>query len=413
MNAVKFDDTIIDPGVFPAEQGPPHRLFDLWRRTDPVHWNPPNPDYRVPRQGSALTKGFWVLTRYQDVVDVSMDQETFSSYEDGFVVWDLDPEELERQRANFMGMRPAEHAAVRRVLTPPFLPRALAALSPHIDDITRKIIDQVAPDGRCEFVFDVAEKLPVQVFCELMGIPEPLRTKVADFGNAMADVEARSSQALDPLMGLAQIAMALTADKRANPDSGLMSVMVNDQDLNLSDMAIVQFFIVFAMAGHETTRSTAAHFIHLMTRHPDQYALLTSDFDRYIDGALDEVLRYTNTTTNFRRTATREVELGGKTIAKGDKIYLSYAAANRDPSIFPDPHRFDIRREEAKKHIAFGVGPPVCLGARLAKLELRSLIKAIVTRIPDISLAGEPEWLRSIWFNAIVRMPVTFTPQPL
>ena len=413
MNAVKFDDTIIDPGVFPAEQGPPHRLFDLWRRTDPVHWNPPNPDYRVPIQGSALTKGFWVLTRYQDVVDVSMDQETFSSYEDGFVVWDLDPEELERQRANFMGMRPAEHAAVRRVLTPPFLPRALAALSPHIDDITRKIIDQVAPDGRCEFVFDVAEKLPVQVFCELMGIPEPLRTKVADFGNAMADVEARSSQALDPLMGLAQIAMALTADKRANPDSGLMSVMVNDQDLNLSDMAIVQFFIVFAMAGHETTRSTAAHFIHLMTRHPDQYALLTSDFDRYIDGALDEVLRYTNTTTNFRRTATREVELGGKTIAKGDKIYLSYAAANRDPSIFPDPHRFDIRREEAKKHIAFGVGPHVCLGARLAKLELRSLIKAIVTRIPDISLAGEPEWLRSIWFNAIVRMPVTFTPQPL
>lgn len=412
MNAISVDDNIIDPGIFPAEQGPPHRLFDLWRRTDPVHWNPPNPDYRVSIPGGSLVKGFWVLTRYQDVVDVSMDQETFSSHDDGFVVWDLNPEELERQRANFMGMRPAEHAAVRRVLTPPFLPRALAALSPHVDDITRKIIDQVAPEGRCEFVFDVAEKLPVQVFCELMGIPEHLRTQVANFGNAMADVETRASHSMDPLMGLAQIAMALTQDKRAHPDSGLMSVMVNDRDLNLSDMAIIQFFIVFAMAGHETTRSTAAHFIHLMSRRPEQYALLRSDFDRYIDGALDEVLRYTNTTTNFRRTATRDVELGGKTIAKGDKVYLSYAAANRDPSIFPDPHRFDITREEARKHIAFGVGPHVCLGARLAKLELRSLIKAIVTRIPDIRLVGEPEWLRSIWFNAIIRMPVAFTPRP-
>jgi cytochrome P450 len=410
MATARIDDTLIDPGLFPANHGPPHALFDLWREQDPVHWNPPNPAYAPPMPGMRRDKGFWVLTRYKDVFDVSMNQDLFSSHEAGIVVWDSDEQDLAIQRANFMAMLPADHAAVRRVLAAPFMPKALAAITPEIEQLAREIVDGIAPRGECEFVSEAAARLPVYTFCELMGIPPELRERVAELGNAMADVETRGARDVDPMVGLAAIALELAAEKRRNPDGRLMSAMVNDTTLNLSDLSIVQFFMVFAMAGHETTRSSAVHFFQLMSEHPDQYAALREDFDGRIDNAIDEVLRYTSTTTNFRRTATRDTEIGRFRVKAGDKVYLSYAAANRDPAVFEDPHRFDILRSNAKRHLAFGAGPHVCLGARLAKIQLRALIGEVVRRLPDIHPVGEPEWLRSIWFNAIIRMPVAFTP---
>lgn len=406
MTQAQLVDNLIDPSIYPAEQGPPHKLFDKWRETTPVHWNPANPDYETMLPGSTGVTGFWVLTRYKDVLDVSMDQNLFSSYERGIVVWDWNEEELQRQRGNFMIMKPEDHKAVKQVVMRPFLPRSLNQLAPRIDKLAREIVDSIADRDECEFVFDVASLLPIYTFCELMGIPEELRVKVADYGNAMADAETRTSQSVDPMVGLSQIAQELAEEKRRNPDDGLMSAMVNDTTLNLDPMQISQFFLVFAMAGHETTRSTAAHFIHLMSKNPDQYTLLKSDFDAHIDNAIDEVLRYTSTTTNFVRAAMQDTEIGGQAVKKGDKIYLAYAAANRDPSVFENPHKFDITRANAKRHLAFGAGPHVCVGARLARMQLRALLKEIVTRLPDIRPDGEPEWLSSVWFNAIIRMPV-------
>lgn len=411
MPETKSDDNLLDPELFPVEQGPPHRLFDSWRKDDPVHWNSSNPDYETTMPGTTETKGFWVLTRYKDVFDVSMDQERFSSFEAGIVVWNFDSEELERQRSNFMAMKPDDHKAVKRVIMPPFMPKALNNMAPQIDRLATEIVDSVAQHGECEFVFDVASRLPVYTFCELMGIPEHYRDQVADYGNALADAETRSSHSLDPAIGLFIIAQELADEKRRNPDDRLMSAMVNDTMLKLDPMQINQFFLVFAMAGHETTRSTAAHFINLMARNPDQYELLRGDLDAHLDNAIDEVLRYTSTTTNFCRTAMLDTEISGQPVKKGDKIYMSYAAANRDPEQFEDPHRFDITRSNAKRHLAFGVGPHVCVGARLARMQLRALIKEIVTRLPDIHPSGEPEWLRSVWFNAIISMPVQFTPE--
>lgn len=401
---------LLDANLFPDEKGPPHHLFDEWRKHDPVHWNPANPAYTGNMPDSSGAKSFWVLTRYKDVQDVSMNQELFSSYEGGIVVWKLEGEALERQRANFMMMRPAEHSAVKKVIMPPFMPKALAAMAPEIDRLAADIVSAVADKGECEFVFDVASRLPIYTFCELMGIPEHLRDQVAEYGNAMADVESRTEHSLDPAIGLFGLAQELAEEKRRNPDDRLLSVMVNDTTLNLDPMQINQFVLVFAMAGHETTRSTAAHFINLMHQHPDQYAILRSDFDAHIENAIDEVLRYTSTTTNFTRTVMADTEIGGRPVKKGDHIYLSYAAANRDPTVFEDPHRFDITRSNAKRHLAFGVGPHVCTGARLAKMQLRALLKQVVTRMPDVKPIGEPEWLRSVWFNAIIRMPVEFTP---
>ena len=411
MRNYTFDSNILDPTIFPDERGAPHALFDMWRNDDPVHWNPPTKDYVTQVPGSKMERGFWVLTKHKDVCDVSMDQKRFSSYEDGFVIWDVSPDELERQRANFMGMKPVDHTAVRRVMMSSFMPKALQQMQPKIDKLAKEIVDSIADRGDCEFVFDVAAKLPVYTFCELMGIPESYRDVVTELGNQMADVETRGQLEVNPAIRLSQIAEELSEMKRSNPDDLLLSTIVNSKELNLSQMEINQFFSVFAIAGHETTRSSASHFIYLMNKNPDQYQLLLSDVDKYLENAVDEVLRFTSTTTNFRRTATEDVELGGHIVRKGEKVYLSYAAANRDPAIFPDPHKFDITRKNASKHLAFGIGPHVCIGARLARNQLSALLRQIVTRLPDIKLDGEAEWLRSIWFNAIIKLPVKFTPE--
>jgi len=402
---------LLDPNIFPTEKGPPHALLEMWRETDPVHWNPTTPSYVPTVPASSMTKGFWVLTRYQDVFDVSRDQERFSSYDEGFVIWDLEDEELAIHRANFMGMRPADHTAVKQVVLPAFSPKAMQVIVPELERLSREIVDDIARSGECEFVFDVASKLPVYTFCELMGIPEDLRATVVDLGNAMADVETRAERTLDPMMQLFAISERLSEEKRRAPDGSLMSVLVHDQTLGLSQMNINMLFLVFSIAGHETTRSTAAHFMYLMNAYPDQYRLLLSDIDKHLENAIEEVLRFTSTTTNFRRTATVDTEIGGRSVRKGDKIYMSYAAANRDPSVFPDPHAFDITRANARRHLSFGTGPHVCIGARLARMEIHALLKQILTRIPDFQMSGEPEWLRSIWFNAIIKLPITFTPE--
>ena len=411
MKSWPADANILDPDIFPAEKGPPHALFETWRASDPVHWNPATPAYVPTVPASSMTKGFWVLTRYQDVFDVSRDQERFSSYDEGFVIWDLEEQELALHRANFMGMRPAEHTAVKHVVMPAFAPKAMQAMGPEIDRLAREIVDDIAARDGCEFVFEVASKLPVYTFCELMGIPHDLRAEVVDLGNAMADVETRAEHSIDPMLRLFAISEALSEEKRRQPDGSLMSLMVNDQTVGLNQMNINMLFIVFAIAGHETTRSTAAHFMYLMSTHPEQYRLLLSDIDKHLENAIEEVLRYSSTTTNFRRTATMDTEIGGHAVKKGDKIYLSYAAANRDPAVFENPDLFDITRPNARKHLSFGTGPHVCIGARLARMELQALLKEILVRIPDFKVSGDPEWLRSIWFNAITGLPISFTPE--
>ena len=400
---------LIDPDLFVEHKGPPHELFDRWRQEEGLHWNPPNPDYVAKVPFSSMKKGFYVLTRYQDVYEVSRDQQRFSSYDEGFVIWDQEGPGLDNMRANFMGMQPADHSAVKRVITPPFSPKAMQDLAPRVEQLADAIVDEISMRDGCEFVFDVASKLPVHTFCELVGVPADLRERVVECGNAMADVETRDQLSFDPREGLATISRALTEKLRREPDDSLMSAIVNDPDLTLEQNQIDHFFQVFAIAGHETTRSTAAHFINLMSQYPEQYELLLSDVDKHLENAIEEVLRFTSTTTNFRRTATCDTDVGGCPVKRGDKLILSYAAANRDPSVFEDPHRFDITRENARKHLAFGTGPHVCTGARLARMQLRALLRQLVTRLPDIHPIGEPQWLRSIWFNAIINMPVGYT----
>jgi len=212
-------------------------------------------------------------------------------------------------------------------------------------------------------------------------------------------------------MQLMTIAAELTQQKLKQPDNSMLSRLIHGEveGQKLDQLSINMFFVTLSIAGHETTRSTATHFVRLMNEHPEQYELLRSDIDKYLPNAVEEVLRFSPPVIKFRRTATQDTDIGGHPIKQGDKIYLSYPAANRDPEVFADPDKFDITRENANKHLSFGTGPHVCLGARLARYQLQALLKEIVVQLPDLTPTGENEMLNSIWFNAIIKMPVTYT----
>ena len=413
MIALTKDTNLLDPSLVPLLGGPPHELFDMWRRDEPVHWNPPSDTYQSPMPGASVHKGFWVLTKHKDVFEVSRNQQVFSSHDGGPIIWDLEPDQLAMQQANLMGAEPKRHAAIKRLVVPAFGPKELEPFYPEVNRVAKQIVDEIAPRGGCEFVFEVASKLPVYTFCTIMGIPQGLHDKVFALGNAAADTENpdRADRDNSAMLQLFAMAAELTEQKRENPDDSMFSRLIHGEvdGEKLDEMTINMFFVTLSIAGHETTRSTAAHFIRLMNEHPDQFDLLQSDMDKYLPNAIEEVLRFSPPVMKFRRTATEDSQIGVQEVSKGDKVYLSYPAANRDPEVFADPHIFDITRENANKHLSFGTGPHVCLGARLARYQLHALLKELLTRLPDIRPVGEQEMLKSIWFNAVIHLPVEFT----
>jgi len=406
------DVNLADADLLEKCDGPPVAMFRRWQETDPVHWNPPPENFYNPNPRFKMDKGFWVLTRYQDVYDASRNPTVFSSAIGGPVIWDLEGTPLKAQQASLMGMDPPQHVKVKSLVVTPFMPRKLDAFTPEIEGVAKEIVDAIASKGSCEFVFDVASRLPVYTFCVLMGVPLEDRERVFAMGNAMADTDnPHDIHAIH--MEMDAIARKVTEAKRAHPDETMMSSYANAEvdGKPLSQSKITAFFNTISIAGHETTRNTASHFVRLMHEHPDQKELLLSDLDRLLPNAINEVLRYAPPVMQFRRTAAQDVDVGGKTIKAGDKVYYAYVAANRDPSVFPDPDRFDITRENADKHLSFGIGQHACLGARLASLQLRLLLKELYTRLPDIAPEGPPDYLNNIMFFALRKMPVRFTPE--
>jgi cytochrome P450 len=203
----------------------------------------------------------------------------------------------------------------------------------------------------------------------------------------------------------------LAAQKRARPDETLISKYVNgDVDgAKISDFELNNFFLLLSVAGNETTRNATSHFVRLMSEHPHELARLRSDLDALLPGAIEEALRYSPPVMYFRRTATEDAEIRGTRIRAGDKVYLSYASANRDEEIFDEPDRFDIRRQP-NDHLAFGIGEHFCLGASLARMQLRCLLRELLTRLPDLTLAAAAAIQRGTLIHGVKRMPVRFTP---
>jgi cytochrome P450 len=415
MNFRPGDVNLGDPDQLLEVGMPPYEYLAVLRREAPVHWNPA-PD-RPIGGNMPLNRGFWVLSKYEDVDMASRDAEVFSSWLGGPVLYDTpenvvpgSPYSLEGQRSGLMGKDHPDHTAYRKLVSVGFTPKNIAKLEPMIRSHAKRIIDRVRDADDGEFVFTVAAELPMITLCELMGVPRSDWQQLFDWGNKIAAVENPEIDGMQTAVELFGYGHQLVEEKRKNPDGSMLSNYAN-KDVDgerLSDFDINMFFLTLSIAGHETTRNTTAHVIRLLSEFPDQRAVLLEDLPGRLPNTIEETLRFSPPVVQFRRTATRDFELRGLQIKQGDKVYLSYASANRDEEVFTDPDRFDILRPNADRHLSFGAGPHFCLGSRLARLQLRTILEELLTARPQVHVSGPITKLRSIWFNAAMEMPVSY-----
>jgi cytochrome P450 len=404
--------SLFDPDTYRA--GPPHAYLARLRREAPVCWHEkPGPEVAI---SSKLDSGYWVLSKYQDVIDVSRNPHLYSSAAGTAFLFDAGPADLPGLQAMLINMDPPGHVKYRRLVQRGFTPRMVADLEPRIRTHSRRVVDNVARKGGCEFVTELACELPLILICELMGIPEEDRKQMFEWSNALIGGDDPEMKAgADPMQVSIQMWMyanALAQKKREQPDDTLISKYVNGEveGIKISDFELNNFFVLLAVAGNETTRNATSHFMRLMSEHPDQFELLKTDLDRLLPGAIEESLRFSPPVVAFRRTALEDSEIRGTHIRKGDKLVLSYPSANRDEEVFADPDRFDIRRSP-NNHIAFGIGEHFCMGANFARMQLRCILRELLTRLPDIHVVGAPKRQRSNLIHGIREMRVEFTPE--
>jgi cholest-4-en-3-one 26-monooxygenase len=388
-------------------EGVPHEWFTFLRNEAPVYRHP-EPD----------GPGFWVVTKYDDVVTVGRDGATYSSDQKrgGVVQIEGRPEDYQfEQGGNLMlTMDAPEHTRYRKLVNRGFTPRRMRMLEPHIRELSNKILDEVIEGGTCDFVVDVAAELPLQVIAEMIGVPHEDRHKVFEWSNRMIGSEDPEYSVSAEEVQTAQIEMfmyanQLAAERRENPQDDIITALLEaevDGD-RLSEMDFNLFFLLLAVAGNETTRNSISHGIRAFCDNPDQYQLLVEDPSR-AKLAAEEVVRWASPVMYFRRNVTKDTELHGQEFKAGDKVTIWYISANRDEDVFDDPFTFDITRDP-NEHVGFGGGGPHhCLGANLARMEIYVLLEEMARRIPTIELIGEVQPLRSNFIAGIKHMPVKF-----
>jgi cholest-4-en-3-one 26-monooxygenase len=404
MTTMTLEDVnLADPGNFVAAV--PHPMFEVLRREAPVWFHP----------GSDEVEGFWCIVKYADLVELSRDYPHASSALGGITLNDMGEDELELQRQMMLMMDPPKHTKLRLLVNKGFTPRMIGRLEQHIRDVTRSIVDGVAGRGECDFVVEVAAELPLQVIVEMMGVPDEDRHKIFEWSNRLIGSEdpeynVSRDEAIDAGTEMFMYSTELAATKRANPGDDIISTLLQAEveGNRLTDTEFNLFFQLLSVAGNETTRNLISNGMNFLFEHPDQRAKLVADRS-LLPGAIDEMLRYASPVMYMRRTAPEDFELRGQTIRAGDKMALWYISANRDEDVFDDPNTFDITRSP-NEYVAFGGGGPhFCLGANLAKLEIRVMFEELLDRLPDIELAGDVQRLRSNFINGIKHMPVRFS----
>ncbi|MGH9121271.1 MAG: cytochrome P450 [Acidimicrobiales bacterium] len=397
------DVNLVDLDNFVPEV--PHEMFEVLRREAPVHWH-----------DDPGGKGFWTLTRYEDVVAVNRDIETFSSARGTALIMDMDADLLEQQRMMMLNMDPPMHTRYRRLVNKGFTPRMVRDLEESIHRSTDAIIDRVAEKGRADFVTDLSAELPLIVIADLLGVPQEDRHNMFDWSNRMIgqedpeyQVTAEAAQAA--AMELYTYASNLYSTKRADPHEDLMSILttVDLEGERLSELELELFFLLLTVAGNETTRNLMSGAMHAFLEHPDQWEKLRQDRS-LLPSAIEEMLRWVSPVMNFRRQSTKAFELRGQRIEEDQKVVFWHASANRDEEVFEDADTFDIARNP-NPHMAFGGGGPhFCLGANLARMEIRVMYEHLLDRLPDIHQAGEVQRLQSAFINGVKHLPVAFTP---
>jgi cytochrome P450 len=391
----------------------PHETFALMRREAPVHWY----DWE-------WGKGFWCVTRWDDIVAVLKDWRTFSSETGATALEDLDPDQLEA-RQSMLDTDPPEHTRLRAIVNKGFTPRAVAAYEDLLRDLTRVILDRALPQGEFDFIEEIAKMLPIRVLCEILGVPQEDNGRLIEWGDKMiantdpdmGGVHPGSPESAEyrllpfrspTALELFEYGHRIAAERRKHPQDDLVSKLVTWEDEDgrrLTEREFDTMFLLLVVAGNETTRQAIAHGTLALMEHPDEMARLRDD-PGLMRTAADEILRWSSPVIHFRRTATVDTEVRGVPIAAGDKVVVWLMSGNYDELRFEEPHRFDLERRP-NPHVAFGRGGPhFCLGAHLAKLEVRVMFEELLPRLGSIELTAPARRIESNFTNALRTMPV-------
>lgn len=358
---------------------------------------------------------FWALTKYDDVKAVSRNHQTFSSFERGVMVGETSDEELLAQRQMMLNMDPPQHERYRRLVSRGFTPRQAHMLKDRIDALAREIVEDVSGKGECDLVADVAGRLPSGLIAEMMGIPRSDGERLYELTEIMHTTDpsvVSQERQLEAVAEMLMYADSVAREKRSRPSDDIASTLVQAEvgGDSLTDSEFQWFFLLLVNAGGDTTRNLVASGVQLLFEHPDQRARLQSDPDGLIPTAVEEMLRYTSPVSHFRRTAMADTDIRGEHIAAGDKVVIFYGSANRDGEVFGEPDLFDVGRDP-NPHLAFGGGGAhLCLGMHVARVEIGSLLRELLVRLPDLSPAGDPQRLASSFIVGYHSMPVKFTP---
>ncbi|MGI5321279.1 cytochrome P450 [Actinomadura nitritigenes] len=388
--------------------GFPYEVFDALRRDAPVRFHPATAN-------TPGGEGFWVVSRYADIVAAASDGETFSSEGGpgreggGTLIEDLPGGFAAGVLLNMMD--DPRHQRFRRLLTPSLAPRALRAIEADLRRRAERIVDAALAKGECDFLTDVAAELPLQAVAQLLGVPQEDRHQLLLWADATLDHEdralgestERTQQAAAEMFAYGS---ALLERKRTEPADDLLSLAAHariDGD-PLSDLEQQMLFNLLIAAGSETTRNAIATGMNALMENPEAWRRIRDD-RTLLPTAVEEMLRWSSPTPYNRRTATRDVTLGGQSIRAGDKVTLWWASANRDGEVFPDPYRFDIARSP-NPHLAFGRGGHFCLGAALARVEMRVVFDTLLDRTDSAEPTGPIEYTRSNKHSGVRHMPV-------
>ncbi len=409
------DADISDHDVWTA--GVPHATFARLRREQPVAW--------IDEKDA---RGYWAVTRWDDAFRVSRDVETFTSA-GGIRLEDMDPEET-AARKTMMEMDPPEHTRYRRLVSRGFTPRVVSTYEAAIRGIAVEVIERALPLERFDFVTQIAQELPMRMLGRMLGTSDEDGYQLVEWGDALlgntdpdftdypVDLvdtdEFRMMPFRSPVtMEIFDFAARQAEMRREDPTTDVISQLLapTTDGTPLTDLEFKNFFTLLVAAGNDTTRYTITHGLWVLLQHPHLFdtwraAVLAGD-ETVTDAAVEEILRTGSVTTHFRRTATQDVELGGSRIAAGDKVVIYYMSTDHDADKFPNPFRFDLMRGD-NEHMAFGRnGPHLCLGAWLARMEVKVVFEELMKRVVRIEQDGDIERLRSNFISGIKKLPVT------
>lgn len=400
---------LMDLDIFAARE--PHEEFKRLRNEYPIYWN----------EEEDPEPGFWAITKHEDIKEISTNPGLFSSAKGINIAYDpeSDPAVVGAVIGNMITMDPPMHIDYRKVANPFFTYKAIHKLEESVRNFAIKFIEEIGPKGECDFMPDLAARLPIAVLCDILGVPHEDEKKIFDWSNTLIGLEDPDlspggiEDGLPIFMELFAYGQRIVKDRRENPRDDLMTSMANAEidGKPIPTMLLDGFFLLMVIAGNETTRNTITGGMKALIENPEQRQLLI-DRPELIPGAVEEILRWVSAVAYMRRTATADTKLRDTKISEGDKIVMWYGAANRDEDVWENPDKFDVTRDPTTNdHVAFGYGQHRCLGARLAQLQIRIFFEELLKRLPDIEMTEEPKRLRSNFINGIKYMPVKYAPK--